>query len=41
MGNGGSLPSILALHHGAVKTQERRRLERDRQGGDLHYDRLQ
>jgi len=37
MGNGGSLPSILALHHGAVKTQERRRLERDRQGGDLHY----
>jgi hypothetical protein len=37
MGNGGSLPSILALHHGAVKAQERRRLERDRQGGDLHY----
>ena len=37
MGNGGSLPSILALHHDAVKTQERRRLERDSQGGDLHY----
>ena len=37
MGHGGSLPSILALHHRAMKTQERRRLERDRQGGDLHY----
>ena len=37
MGNGGSLPSILALHHGAVKTQERRRLGRACQGGDLHY----
>jgi hypothetical protein len=36
MGNGGSLPSILALHHGTVKTQERRQLERDRQGGNLH-----
>jgi hypothetical protein len=37
MGNGGSLPSILALHHRAMKTQERRRFERDRQGGYLRY----
>ena len=37
MRNGGSWPSILALHHRAMKTQGRRRFERDRQGSYLRY----